>query len=146
MDPNRASADLLVKLGADPEDQTHNGRSCAALAAQWQAYVARTRSLRKVFVSIKGFYYQAEVNGTVLTWVVPHTFAQQPTVAQPLMTQPGVVEPAVAQPVVAQPLPSGAPRGKRWLRAAPTHSRGCTVPIGVLSASLVLLCVDAQPH
>ena len=25
---------MLVKLGADPEDQTHNGRTCAALAAQ----------------------------------------------------------------------------------------------------------------
>lgn len=29
------------------------------LATEFQAYVARTRSLRKVFVSIKGFYYQA---------------------------------------------------------------------------------------
>eukprot|EP00315_Gephyrocapsa_oceanica_P039891 CAMPEP_0185480832 /NCGR_PEP_ID=MMETSP1366-20130426/6579_1 /TAXON_ID=38817 /ORGANISM="Gephyrocapsa oceanica, Strain RCC1303" /LENGTH=322 /DNA_ID=CAMNT_0028088451 /DNA_START=22 /DNA_END=986 /DNA_ORIENTATION=+ len=53
--------------------------ACAALAAQWQAYVARTRSLRKVFVSIKGFYYQADVQGVTLTWVVPHEFAQQTT-------------------------------------------------------------------
>ena len=29
-----STVERLVKLGADPEDQTHNGRSCAALAAQ----------------------------------------------------------------------------------------------------------------
>lgn len=52
-------------------------QACARLANEFQAYVARTRSLRKVFVSIKGFYYQAEVQGVTLTWVVPHDFAQQ---------------------------------------------------------------------
>ena len=52
-------------------------QACARLASEFQAYVARTRSLRKVFISIKGFYYQAEIQGVTLTWVVPHDFAQQ---------------------------------------------------------------------
>lgn len=31
---------------------------CKRLVMEWQAYVARTNALRKVFVSVKGFYYQ----------------------------------------------------------------------------------------
>merc|ERR1719193_2439047 len=36
-------------------------------------YVIHTQSLRKVFVSIKGIYYQAEIQGHPVTWVVPHS-------------------------------------------------------------------------
>ena len=56
--------------------------ACARIRREFLAYVARTRSLRYVFISIKGIYYQAEVNGVTLTWVEPHhSFAQQPTMA-----------------------------------------------------------------
>lgn len=54
--------------------------ACARLRREFLAYVARTRALRYVFISIKGIYYQAEVSGVMLTWVEPHhSFAQQPT-------------------------------------------------------------------
>jgi len=43
---------------------------------EWQLYVAQSRSLRKVFVSVKGIYYQAEVQGVTVTWLVPHKFSQ----------------------------------------------------------------------
>jgi pescadillo len=43
----------------------------------WQYYVAKTRALRKVFVSVKGVYYQAEVMGEVITWLTPHSFTQR---------------------------------------------------------------------
>ena len=33
--------------------------------------------LRKCFVSIRGYYYQAEVRGETITWLVPHEFAQE---------------------------------------------------------------------
>lgn len=46
------------------------------LALEWQAYVVRTNSLRKTFVSVKGFYYQADVQGQTITWLVPHQLAQ----------------------------------------------------------------------
>jgi len=36
----------------------------------------RTQSLRKSFLSIKGIYYQAEVNGQDVLWLVPYKFAQ----------------------------------------------------------------------
>ena len=55
---------------------------CARLRREFLAYVARTRALRYVFISIKGIYYQAEVNGVTLTWIEPHhSFAQQPTMS-----------------------------------------------------------------
>eukprot|EP00316_Scyphosphaera_apsteinii_P019867 CAMPEP_0119336936 /NCGR_PEP_ID=MMETSP1333-20130426/92938_1 /TAXON_ID=418940 /ORGANISM="Scyphosphaera apsteinii, Strain RCC1455" /LENGTH=665 /DNA_ID=CAMNT_0007347873 /DNA_START=90 /DNA_END=2087 /DNA_ORIENTATION=+ len=59
-----------------PAERVH---MCARLAREFQAYIVHSRALRKVFVSIKGFYYQAEIHGVTLTWVVPHTFSQQPT-------------------------------------------------------------------
>jgi hypothetical protein len=43
---------------------------------EWNAYIARTSALRHVFVSVKGFYYQADVEGCSVTWLVPHQLAQ----------------------------------------------------------------------
>lgn len=50
--------------------------NCTRLAAEWQLYVLHSRSLRKVFLSIKGVYYQAEVMGQTVTWLVPYQFTQ----------------------------------------------------------------------
>lgn len=50
---------------------------CARLAAEWQLYVMHTHSLRKTFLSIKGIYYQAEVMGETITWIVPYQFTQK---------------------------------------------------------------------
>ncbi|SPR01083.1 Pescadillo like protein [Plasmodiophora brassicae] len=50
---------------------------CLDLCRQFQSYVAREHCLTKVFVSIKGVYFQAVINGETVTWIVPHKFAQQ---------------------------------------------------------------------
>jgi pescadillo protein len=50
--------------------------SCARLCAQWQIYIMQSRSLRKVFLSIKGIYFQAEIRGQTITWLVPYMFTQ----------------------------------------------------------------------
>lgn len=50
--------------------------NCARLTAEWQLYVMHTRSLRNVFLSIKGIYYQAEVMDQNVTWLVPYQFPQ----------------------------------------------------------------------
>jgi len=50
--------------------------NCARLAAEWQTYVMKSRSLKHVFLSIKGIYYQAEVEGQRVTWLVPYAFTQ----------------------------------------------------------------------
>lgn len=53
-------------------------RTAAAqrFAREWQYFVARSHSLRKVFLSVKGVYLQAEVKGVAVTWLVPWSFAQ----------------------------------------------------------------------
>ena len=47
------------------------------LCKEWEAYVAKSKSLRKVFFSIKGVYYQAEVHGIKITWLTPYKFTQE---------------------------------------------------------------------
>lgn len=53
--------------------------NCSRLAVEWQLYVMHSHSLRKVFLSIKGIYYQAEVMDQDVTWLVPHQFTQNVT-------------------------------------------------------------------
>ncbi|KAH7560617.1 hypothetical protein JRO89_XS10G0055000 [Xanthoceras sorbifolium] len=53
--------------------RVHN---CRKLSHEWQAYIARTHKLRKVFISVKGIYYQAEVEGQKITWLTPHGLQQ----------------------------------------------------------------------
>lgn len=56
----------------------HVSRLCRRLTVEFLHYVIEARALRKVFVSIKGYYYQAEIKGQTITWIVPHNFAFQP--------------------------------------------------------------------
>lgn len=46
------------------------------LALEWQAYIVASHTLRKSFVSVKGFYYQADIKGQTITWMVPHQVSQ----------------------------------------------------------------------
>uniref|UniRef100_A0A674NX78 Pescadillo homolog n=1 Tax=Takifugu rubripes TaxID=31033 RepID=A0A674NX78_TAKRU len=48
---------------------------CRRLTVEWMNFVITSRALRKVFISIKGIYYQAEVMGQLVTWLVPYQFA-----------------------------------------------------------------------
>ncbi|XP_067087280.1 pescadillo isoform X2 [Osmerus mordax] len=48
---------------------------CRRLSVEWMNFVITSRSLRKVFLSIKGIYFQAEVLGQTVTWLVPYQFA-----------------------------------------------------------------------
>lgn len=47
------------------------------LSVEFMCFIVESRALRKVFISIKGYYYQAEVMGQAITWVVPHDFVIQ---------------------------------------------------------------------
>lgn len=48
------------------------------LTIEFMHYVIAAKALRKVFVSIKGYYFQAEVKGELVTWIVPHYYPFQP--------------------------------------------------------------------
>ncbi|VDD86188.1 unnamed protein product [Enterobius vermicularis] len=46
--------------------------NCRRLTAEFNNFIIESHSLTKVFISIKGIYYQAQVKGEVLTWIVGH--------------------------------------------------------------------------
>ncbi|KYN12621.1 PREDICTED: pescadillo homolog [Trachymyrmex cornetzi] len=58
-----------------PRDQS---LLCKRLTIEFLHAVIAAKALRKVFVSIKGYYYQAEIRGQTITWIVPHHFCFEP--------------------------------------------------------------------
>ncbi|XP_076232325.1 pescadillo homolog isoform X2 [Calliopsis andreniformis] len=58
-----------------PRDQS---LLCRRLTIEFLHAVIAAKALRKVFVSIKGYYYQAEIKGQTITWIVPHHFGFEP--------------------------------------------------------------------
>lgn len=58
-----------------PRDQS---LLCRRLTIEFLHYVIAAKALRKVFISIKGYYYQAEIKGQTITWIVPHHFSFEP--------------------------------------------------------------------
>ncbi|KAJ3291589.1 mRNA-binding ribosome synthesis protein nop7, partial [Borealophlyctis nickersoniae] len=68
---------LFATLPTDDKIASTHIRTCQRLSAEFQNYVVISHSLRKVFLSIKGIYYQAEIKGQSVTWIVPYQFSQQ---------------------------------------------------------------------
>lgn len=58
-----------------PRDQSE---LCRRLTTEFMHAVIEAKALRKVFVSIKGYYFQAEFKGVEITWIVPHHFSFTP--------------------------------------------------------------------
>ncbi|CEM22753.1 unnamed protein product [Vitrella brassicaformis CCMP3155] len=51
-------------------------RESTRLLNEFHALVARAGAMRRVFVSVKGYYLQAELLGQAVTWLLPHQFPQ----------------------------------------------------------------------
>ncbi|KAL1140072.1 hypothetical protein AAG570_000004, partial [Ranatra chinensis] len=58
-----------------PHDQS---TLCRRLTMEFLHVVIASKSLRKVFISIKGYYFQAEIKGVPITWIMPHHFSFEP--------------------------------------------------------------------
>ncbi|TFK41001.1 Pescadillo N-terminus-domain-containing protein [Crucibulum laeve] len=67
---------LFASLPSNSRLPTELVENCSRLAAEWQLYVMHSHSLRKIFLSIKGVYYQAEIMDQTVTWLVPYQFTQ----------------------------------------------------------------------
>lgn len=52
---------------------------CQRLCLEFEHYLIRTNSLRKSFLSIKGIYYQATIQGQDMLWLAPYKFVQRVT-------------------------------------------------------------------
>lgn len=50
---------------------------CQRLTMEFEHYLIRTHALRKSFLSIKGIYYQATIQGQDILWLVPYKFVQR---------------------------------------------------------------------
>lgn len=49
-------------------------QSCQQLTDEFMTFISKARALRKVFVSIRGIYYQAQIEGVDVTWITPFNF------------------------------------------------------------------------
>lgn len=67
---------LFANLPATDQVSSTLTREAQAICNQWLAFVAKERLVRKVFVSIKGVYYQADVRGEEVRWLVPYKFPE----------------------------------------------------------------------
>lgn len=60
------------RIGVSP----HRIANCQRLLREFCNWVVKTNSLRRVFVSIKGYYFQARICNMNVTWITPHRFSQ----------------------------------------------------------------------
>lgn len=50
---------------------------CDRLIREFMTYCAVSQCFKKSFLSIKGIYFQAEIMGQPITWLVPYKFNQR---------------------------------------------------------------------
>lgn len=67
---------LFAALPCDRDIKPKYVNKAKALAAAWGAYCATTSAITKSFISVKGIYLEAEIQGVPIRWIVPHAFTQ----------------------------------------------------------------------
>ncbi|PMD51540.1 uncharacterized protein K444DRAFT_620634 [Hyaloscypha bicolor E] len=70
---------LFANLPSTPTVPAKMIARCERLCLEFQHYLIVSNSLRKSFLSIKGIYYQATVQGQDILWLVPYKFNQRVT-------------------------------------------------------------------
>lgn len=68
---------LFANLPSTPSVPPNIIARCQRLTLEFEHYIIRTASLRKSFLSIKGIYYQATIQGQDVLWLVPYRFVQR---------------------------------------------------------------------
>ena len=70
---------LFANLPSTTAVPTKTISRCQRLCHEFEHYLIATNSLRKSFLSIKGIYYQATIQGEDIMWLVPYRFVQRVT-------------------------------------------------------------------
>lgn len=70
---------LFANLPSTPTVPAKMIARCEKLCLEFEHYLIVSHSLRKSFLSIKGIYYQATIQGQDIMWVVPYKFNQRVT-------------------------------------------------------------------
>ncbi|KAK8016476.1 pescadillo [Apiospora rasikravindrae] len=68
---------LFASLPSTPAVPAKMIARCERLCLEFQHYLIVSQSLRKSFLSIKGIYYQATIQGVDILWLVPYKFNQR---------------------------------------------------------------------
>ncbi|KAF2202500.1 hypothetical protein GQ43DRAFT_479827 [Delitschia confertaspora ATCC 74209] len=68
---------LFAELPSTPHVPAKTIALCQRLVHEFQHYVIVSHSLKKSFLSIKGIYYQATIQGQDILWLVPYRFVQR---------------------------------------------------------------------
>ncbi|GCB23834.1 pescadillo homolog [Aspergillus awamori] len=68
---------LFANLPSSPHVPAKTIALCQRVTHEFQHYLITTNSLRKSFLSIKGIYYQATIQGQDIMWLVPYRFVQR---------------------------------------------------------------------
>lgn len=70
---------LFANLPSTPTVPAKMIARCERLCLEFEHYLIVSHSLRKSFLSIKGIYYQATIQGQDILWLVPYRFNQRVT-------------------------------------------------------------------
>jgi len=76
MDDALSMATLFANLPSTETIESKRTLNCRRLVQEFLNFVVISKSLRKVFLSIKGCYFQANLQGQDVTWLVPYEFVQ----------------------------------------------------------------------
>ena len=68
---------LFANLPSTPHVPAKTIALCQRLCLEFEHYIIASNSLRKSFLSIKGIYYQATIQGQDILWLVPYRFVQR---------------------------------------------------------------------
>jgi len=77
MDDALSMATLFANLPSTDTIESKRTLNCRRLVHEFLNYVVMSKSLRKVFLSIKGCYFQASIQGQDVTWLIPYEFVQE---------------------------------------------------------------------
>jgi pescadillo protein len=67
---------LFASLPSEKGIKAKVTNKAKSLAGSWAAYCATTSAITKSFISVKGVYVEASIQGSTIRWVVPHSFTQ----------------------------------------------------------------------
>jgi pescadillo len=77
MDDALSMVTLYAHLPSTDKIKSERTRNCKRLCLEFNNWVVREHALQKVFLSIKGCYFQAQIQGQSVTWLVPYEFSQE---------------------------------------------------------------------
>jgi pescadillo protein len=76
MDDALTLVHLFASLPSEKDIRAKVVNKAKALVGSWAAYCATTSAITKSFISVKGVYLEASIQGSIIRWVVPHAFTQ----------------------------------------------------------------------